>query len=44
MKGPLMTVVLVLGLSALWIAQARAGEVSQGQEYTRFPKYVEWSE
>lgn len=44
MKGPLMTVVLVLGLSALWAAQARAENVSQGEEYTRFPQFVEWSE
>lgn len=46
MQCPLMKVALVLGLLALWTAQARAeGEdVSQGQEYHRFRQYVEWSE
>lgn len=44
MRSPLRAVVLVLGVIALWASQARAGEVSQGQEYKRFRTFVTWSE
>jgi len=40
----LVTVAWVVCVIALWAAQARAGEVSRGQEYKRFRKFVTWSE